>query len=156
MTCARVAAVVVLLGGALSLSIGCEAPQARAAQAPPARADQAAPGSTAWRTLGTWTGNGNRQTESFDVTTGALRLRWDTRPTATATAAGAAGAGPFRVWLYSAISGRPLQLVVEQPGPGAGTAHVADDPRVSYLVIESEQVDWTATLDEGVAPTTRP
>ena len=60
----------------------------------------------------------------------------------------AAGAGPFRVWLYSAISGRPLQLVVEHKGPGAGTTHLADDPRTSYLVIECEGVTWTAALDE--------
>ena len=138
---ARVAAVVVLLGGALTCSIGCEAPPARAAQAPPARAGQAAPGSTTWRTLGTWTGNGSRQTESFDVTTGGLRLQWETQTAA-------AGTAPFRVWLHSAISGRPLQLIVEQVGPGAGTAHLADDPRVSYLVIESEGVTWSATLDE--------
>jgi hypothetical protein len=52
------------------------------------------------------------------------------------------------VWLYSAISGRPLQLVVEHAGPGAGTAHLADDPRVSYLVIEADGVTWTAALDE--------
>lgn len=142
---ARVTAVVALLGGALTCSIGCEAPPARAAQAPPARAGQAAPGSTTWRTLGTWTGNGSRQTESFDVTTGALRLQWETR---TASTGAASQVGPFRVWLHSAISGRPLQLIVEQVGPGAGTAHVADDPRVSYLVIESEGVTWSATLDE--------
>ena len=145
MNSARGAAVVVLLAVALSISSGCEAPPARAAQAPPARADQAAPGATTWRTLGTWTGTGSRQTESFDVTTGALRLRWETR-------ASAAGAGSFRVWLHSAISGRPLQMLVEQVGAGTGTAHVADDPRVSYLVVEAEGVTWTAALDEGARP----
>ncbi len=148
MSLARVAAIVALLGGALSAAIGCEAPPARAAQAPaqaPAvHADEAEPGRTTWRTLGQWTGTGSRQTESFDVTTGALRLRWETR----ATAAGAS-AGSFRIWLHSAISGRPLQLLVEQLGPGTGTAHAADDPRVSYLVVESEGVTWTATLDES-------
>ena len=80
---------------------------------PAAGADQAVSGGTSWRTLGTWTGSGSRQTESFDVTTGALRLRWETR----AMAAGAS-AGSFRIWLYSAISGRPLQLIVEQAGAG--------------------------------------
>ena len=28
-------------------------------------------------TLGTWSGRGDRQTDSFDVATGALRLRWE-------------------------------------------------------------------------------
>ncbi len=96
----------------------------------------------AWRTLGQWAGTGSRQTESFDVASGALRLQWEARAAALTTA----GPSRFRVWLYSAISGRPLQLVAEADGPGAGTAHVADDPRVSYLLIEAEGVSWTATL----------
>jgi len=121
----------------LSLS-ACEAPPARAAQAPAA--------ATTWRTLGQWEGTGSRQTESFDVASGALRLHWEARAVATTTPA---AQSRFRVWLYSAISGRPLQLVAEADGPGAGTAHVADDPRVSYLVIEAESVSWTATLDEA-------
>ena len=53
------------------------------------------------------------------------------------------------MWLYSANSGRPLQLVVEHTGAGTGTAHLADDPRVSYLVIEGEGVTWTAVLHEA-------
>jgi hypothetical protein len=113
----------------------CEAPPARAAQVPAA---------TVWRSLGQWTGTGSRQTESFDVASGALRLQWEVRGTT-------AGAGPFRVWLYSAISGRPLQLVVDHKGPGTGTTHLADDPRVSYLVIEGEGVTWTAMLHETAA-----
>lgn len=78
------------------------------------------------------------------MVTGALRLRWQTRTT------GAAGDASFKVWLYSAISGRPLQLVVDKTGAGSGTAHIADDPRVSYLVVESAQLDWTTALDEAV------
>ena len=112
--------------------------------APPARAEQAPGSGTAWRTLGTWSGNGSRQTDSFDVATGALRLRWEAKPTAAA-------AGRFRVTLHSAISGRPLQDVVDDDGPASGTAHISDDPRVSYLMIDADGVDWTATLDEGVA-----
>jgi Ethanolamine utilization protein EutJ (predicted chaperonin) len=57
----------------------------------------------------------------------------------------------FRVRLHSAISGRPLQTFVEQAGSGDGTAYVEDEPRVSYLVIESANVEWTAILDEAVA-----
>lgn len=119
---------------------------ASACDAPPARAAQA-PAVTVWRPLGQWSGTGSRQTESFDVVSGALRLQWSVTPGATGTAT----AAPFRVWLYSAISGRPLQLVVEHAGAGAGTVHVADDPRVSYLVIDGEGVSWTAALDEVVA-----
>ena len=117
----------------LLAAYGCDAPPARAAQVPAA--------TTTWRPLGQWAGAGSRQTESFDVVSGALRLQWEVRGTT-------ASAGPFRVWLYSAISGRPLQLVVEHTGPGAGTTHLADDPRTSYLVIEADGVTWTAALDE--------
>jgi len=114
-----------------------------ACEAPPARAEQARVAQTRWHALGSWSGRGSRQTESFDVATGALRLTWDTRAT------GAAGEGHFRVWLYSAISGRPLQQFVDSSGTGSGTAHAADDPRTSYLVIESAQVNWTITLEEA-------
>ena len=130
----RSALVVVPLLAVPVLAGGCAAPPARAEQVDV----------TAWRALGSWTGTGSRQTESFDVASGALRLRWEAKATG-------AGAGHFRVWLHSAISGRPLQLVVDSPGAGSGTAHAADDPRVSYLMIDAEGVDWTATLDEAVA-----
>jgi hypothetical protein len=108
----------------------------------PARAEEAPQVTTTWRTVGAWSGDGSRQTESFDVTTGALRLRWETRATGSDAT--------FKVWLYSAISGRPLQLVAEKVGSGSGTADFADDPRVSYLVIESARVAWSATLEEAV------
>lgn len=134
----RAALVVVPLLALPALGTGCAAPPAQAEQAPGA--------DTAWRTLGTWTGKGSRQTESFDVVSGAMRLRWQT----TASAPGASDSGRLKVTLYSAISGRPLQEVVEHVGPGSGTAHISDDPRLSYLVIDADGVEWTATLDEGV------
>ncbi len=139
MTLLRAALIVLPLLAVPALATGCAAP--------PALAEQAPGSDTAWRTLGTWTGKGSRQTESFDVVSGAMRLRWQT----TAPASGASAAGRFRVTLYSAISGRPLQEVVDHVGPGSGTAHISDDPRVSYLVIDADGVEWNATLDEGVA-----
>lgn len=84
------------------------------------------------------------QTGSFDVTTGALRLRWETH------GEHAPGNGAFRVSLHSAISGRPLQTIVETKGIGADTAYLEDEPRVSYLVVESRNLEWTATLEELV------
>lgn len=84
------------------------------------------------------------QTGSFDVTTGALRLRWETRGER------APGDGAFRVSLHSAISGRTLQTVVDTTGIGADTAYLEDEPRVSYLVVESHNLEWTATLEELV------
>ena len=34
---------------------------------------------------------------------------------------------------------------------GANTVDLAADPRVAYLLIESEQIRWRLTLQEGVA-----
>ena len=50
-------------------SAGCEAPHAPVAQAQTV--------TTRWHALGTWSGRGNRQTESFDVTTGSVAPRVD-------------------------------------------------------------------------------
>ncbi len=103
---------------------------------------------TAWRVVGTWSGRGNTQTGSFDVATGALRLRWETRND------GSQGAGTFRVSLHSAISGRWLQTVADVRGTGSDAVYLEDEPRLSYLVIESQNVEWTATLEEAVQAVT--
>jgi hypothetical protein len=115
---------------------------AMACESSPARAEEATPPVTAWHEVGAWSGDGSRQTESFDVTTGSLRMRWEVRPT---------GSGPARVtvWLHSAISGRPLQLLLDQSGAGSGTAFAADDPRVSYLLVDAVNAAWSIRLDEG-------
>ena len=124
----------------LPLLVACDSRQDQALD-PPARA---AVKSLVWQPLGTWSGRGSRQTESFDITTGSLRLTWE------ALAESAPGRGRFRVALHSAISGRPLQTIVETSGAGTDTARVGADPRVAYLEIESEQIDWRVTLEEGV------
>jgi len=97
-----------------------------------------------WHPLGTWTGSGDQQTESFDVTSGTLKLAWETSNER------APGAGRLRVSLYSSISGRPLQTIVDTTGMGTDSAYVADEPRVSYLLIESDGVDWRLRLEEAV------
>jgi hypothetical protein len=125
-----------LLVIALSLCVGCDT-----RSAPPADSPKHV---TIWRLMGTWSGRGNSQTGSFTVESGALRLRWETRNES------APGAGRFRVSLHSAISGRVLQQIVDHKGVGSEISYLEDEPRVSYLVIESENVDWTATLEEAV------
>ena len=122
---------------ALLLLTACESRQEE--PAPPVAA-----ASTLWHALGIWSGSGDRQTESFDVTTGSLRLTWE------ALQEGASGTAHFRVSLYSAISGRPLQTIVDTQGPGADTVDLAANPRVAYLLIESEQIRWRITLQEAV------
>ena len=117
--------------------VACETPQEE--PTPPVAA-----ATTLWHALGTWSGSGDRQTESFDVTTGSMRLRWE------AVQEGL-GANHFRVSLHSAISGRPLQTIVDTQEAGADTVDLATNPRVAYLLIESEQIRWRVTLQEAVA-----
>jgi len=104
---------------------------------------EAAAARTGWRPLGSWSGAGELQTGSFDVTTGSLRLIW------AAEDGDADTTGWLRVSLHSAISGRPLQTVVDVTGPGADTVLVASSPRVAYLLIESRGMRWRAVLQEG-------
>jgi hypothetical protein len=114
------------------------------------RHDQAAPKAATpemiWRAVGTWSGHGNRQTESFTSDTGALRVRWK----AKASPAGADQAA-FRLTAHSAISGRILQQVVDERGPGSGVDYVSQDPHVFYMSVESAGVEWTFSVDEGIA-----
>ena len=103
--------------------------------------------SVAWRQLGSWTGHGNAQTESFTSDTGTLRIRWEATPR-PGDAAG--GAGSFRVSAHSAISGRLLQPVVDHAGAGQGIGYVQQDPHVLYMVVESSELTWTVTVEEAV------
>jgi hypothetical protein len=118
---------------------------------PPA-ADQSSPVPqqvVAWRAVGSWSGHGNKQTDSFTSESGALRVRWMT--TAAAHSPGTTEA--FRVTAHSAISGRLLEQVVDHAGPGSGLGYVNQNPNVFYLTVESDQLDWTLSVEEAIAGT---
>lgn len=115
-------------------------------------ADQPPPVSqrvVAWRAVGSWSGRGNKQTESFTSESGALRVRWTT--IAGTRSPGKAAA--FRVTAHSAISGRLLEQVVDHAGAGSGVGYVNQNPNVVYLMVESDQLDWTFSVEEAVAGT---
>lgn len=97
-----------------------------------------------WEKLGSWSGRGATQTESFTGETGFLRVHWKTDGNA------AADDGTFVLAIHSAISGRPLATAVDHRGAGGGTAYVNEDPRVFYAVVESAALDWSFTVEEGV------
>jgi hypothetical protein len=120
---------------AWSAACGGDAP---AAVAPPPTAAE-----IEWRELGSWSGRSGRQTESFEVSMTAMRLRWKT------TRETAPGAGRFTVTLHSAVSGRPIQTLVDTRGEGAATVNVADEPRWSHFVVDAADVDWEMTLEQG-------
>jgi len=101
----------------------------------------------AWRSLGSWSGRGSLQTESFTSETGALRVRWETK---VPNAEGPPAAGVFRLNAHSAISGRMIQQVVEQAGAGTGVGYIQSEPRVFYVVVDSNQLSWTFTVEEAI------
>ena len=100
-----------------------------------------------WRTVGSWSGHGNRQTESFHGETGALRVTWEARPEPAE-----GPAGPFRLTAHSAISGRILGEVVDHRGPGSGVGYVSTEPHTFYISVESTGLAWTFSVDEGFLP----
>jgi hypothetical protein len=103
----------------------------------------------AWRLIGTWSGRGNGQADTFIGDTGALRIRWKT------TNELPLGTGLFRLTVHSSVSGRPLELAVNHRGIGDGTAYVNEDPREFFTVVESANLDWSYTVEEAFMGTPR-
>jgi len=96
-----------------------------------------------WRAVGTWSGQGNRQTESFTSDTGGFRVQWETKNETPP------GAGRLKVVFRSGDSGREIIDAVDARGVGAGIENVAGDrPRWYFLTIESANVDWTVIVEE--------
>jgi hypothetical protein len=109
---------------------------------------EAKPGShqtlVGWQPVGSFSGRGNSQTESFNIDSGQWRIKWATmneNPT---------GAGTFEMTVHSAVSGRPMGVPVEHRGTGHGTAYINEDPRLYHLVIESKNIDWSVSIEEAV------
>lgn len=101
------------------------------------------------RSLGTFQGRGS-QTIGVVSDSGRLRVSWQTK------GVGAAGSGSFRLALHSAVSGRPLQMIVDTRGEGSGAADIAEDPRPFNFMVDSENLDWRITVDEIVAAPATP
>jgi hypothetical protein len=99
---------------------------------------------TSWRKLGAWSGTGSQQTDSFTSDSGALRIHWK-----TTAQPGSRQPGTFVLTLHSSISGRPLQVAVDQRGPGENTAYVSPDPHVFFAKIEATGLDWSFSVEEG-------
>jgi hypothetical protein len=102
-----------------------------------------------WRPVGSWSGRGDTQTDSFNIESGTWRIKWETRNAAEP------GSGTFKVTVHSAVSGRPLAVAVEHKGAGHDTAYVNEDPRLFHLVIESRGLDWSVSVEEGVVGSVR-
>jgi hypothetical protein len=101
-----------------------------------------------WKPVGSWSGHGNTQTDSFEMEAGNWRVKWETHNPKDPKA------GEFRVAVHSAISGRPLETAVEHRGDGRDIAYVDEDPRVFFLVIDSKDLDWSVTVEERLVAET--
>ena len=106
------------------------------------------PATVGWKRVGSWSGRGDRQTESFTSDTGGFRVQWETKNEAPPEA------GRLKVVFRSGDSGRDIIDAVDTRGVGRGTAEVGDRPRWYFLTIESANVDWTVTVEEPITGTT--
>jgi hypothetical protein len=103
-----------------------------------------------WKPIGTWSGHGDRQTETFTSDSGGFRVHWQT------TKEMPAGGGRLRVVFRSGDSGREIIEAIDAHGTGGGTEEVAAErPRWYYITIESANVDWTVSLDERIDAMTK-
>ncbi|MCC7123380.1 MAG: hypothetical protein IT178_00920 [Acidobacteria bacterium] len=93
--------------------------------------------------MGTWQGRDN-YTIGITSQSGKFRIRWQAR------AIPGAGTGHFRLTVHSAVSGRPLDQVVDHVGPGDGAVNYEEDPRQFNLMVDSADLDWSVTVDELV------
>lgn len=93
--------------------------------------------------VGAWEGSGDH-TIGFVSNSGKFRIRWATRPEPGQPD------GVFHLTVHSAVSGRPLQEVVDQRGIGEGTFNFEDDPRQYNLMVTSSGLLWSIVVDEVV------
>ena len=90
--------------------------------------------------LGAWQGRGST-TIGFVSDSGRFRIRWNT------TKENPPGSGRLHLTVHSAVSGRPLQEVLDYRGEGSGAVDFTDDPRSYNLMVESANVDWSIAVD---------
>jgi hypothetical protein len=102
------------------------------------------PARAVWRPVGSWSGRGSTQTESFELS-GLWRIRWEARNETSP------GAGTLYVTVNSAVSGRPLMTAVDHHGAGRDTVDVTEDPHLFYLAIDATGLDWSIVAEEPVA-----
>lgn len=100
------------------------------------------------RSLGSFSGRGS-QTIGIVSESGHLRVTWETRHEQPP------GSGTFRLALHSGVSGRPIALITDQRGEVRGTREVTDDPRPYNLMVDSENIEWTFTVEEIVSARVR-
>ena len=97
---------------------------------------------TASRPVGSWQGTGTKSVGDINSDTGRFRIVWETRHEQPV------GDGTFKLTIRSAVSGRPLQVVVDHRGEGKGEADFADTGRIYDFLVESRSVEWSFSVTE--------
>jgi hypothetical protein len=97
-----------------------------------------------WKEVGTWSGHGNQQLETFPIEHFTWRVRWEAKNESPA------GAGRFHVTANSGDSGRILAEVADVKGVASDVTYITELPHRYYLVVTSTGVDWTLTAEEAI------
>ena len=75
-----------------------------------------------------------------------MRVEWQAKQTP-----GDKTPGTLRIVFHSAISGRPLAPpTIDHQGDGTGMAYFSEEPRVFFIAVTSEGVDWKIGVSERV------
>ena len=97
-----------------------------------------------WKEVGTWSGHGNQQLETFPIEHFTWRVKWETKNESPA------GAGRFHVTANSGDSGRILAEVADVKGVDKDVTYITELPHRYYFVVTSTGVDWTLTAEEAI------
>ena len=104
---------------------------------------------TAWKQIGTWSGHGNQQLETFPIERVTWRVRWETR------GGSPSAPGFFHVTANSGDSGRIVAEIAEIQdirGEDHDVSYITEIPHRYYLVVASSGVDWKVTVEEPIVP----
>jgi hypothetical protein len=98
---------------------------------------------TTYRQVGTWQGRGPATIGDVMLASGRFRVRWETRDEDSP------GQGTFRLTARSAVSGRPLEEIANQRGPGQGSVEIGEEDRRIYdFTVESAHLNWSFSIDD--------
>ena len=89
-----------------------------------------------WRQVGSWSGRGDKQTETFTSDTGGFRVHWDTKHEAPPDA------GRLRVVFRSGDSGREIIEAIDARGAGSGTEESAERACEKVHVLPQRTQRW--------------
>ena len=97
-----------------------------------------------WKEIGTWSGHGNQQLETFPIEHFTWRVKWETKNESPP------GSGRFHVTANSGDSGRILAEVADVKGVDKDVTYITELPHRYYFVVTSTGVDWTLTAEEAI------